>query len=152
MTTGAGAARTSVTALVLRALHASDPSLDLSSSVGWLSAKQSSDGGFGDSPSTVHDTASALLTLGAQDRPTVVLLEDWHWVDAASRQVLRQLLEMISAYPLAIVVTARPEADLDWRAPAGHMPGVLFARQRCADPRLHDHSFVFLHLAPGHVY
>ncbi|MCG8469189.1 MAG: tetratricopeptide repeat protein, partial [Gemmatimonadetes bacterium] len=71
------------------------------------------------------ESLSALLTLGARDLPTIVLLEDWHWVDAASRQVLRQLLEMVSAYSLTIIVTARPEEGLGWGTPAGHVPIVL---------------------------
>lgn len=71
------------------------------------------------------ESLSSLVTLGARDRPTVVLLEDWHWVDAASNQVVRQLLEMVTAYPLLIVVSARPEAELDWGAPAAHTPIVL---------------------------
>ncbi|MFV1987010.1 MAG: tetratricopeptide repeat protein [Gemmatimonadota bacterium] len=71
------------------------------------------------------ESLSALFTLGARDRPTVALLEDWHWVDTASRQVLQQLLEMVSAYPLLIVVTARPDGDLGWGTPAEHTPIVL---------------------------
>ena len=71
------------------------------------------------------ESLSALFTLGAHDRPTVALLEDWHWVDAASRQVLQQLIEMVSAYPLLIVVTARPEGDLGWGTPAEHTAIVL---------------------------
>lgn len=71
------------------------------------------------------ESLSTLLTLGAQDRPTVVLIEDWHWVDAASRPVLGQLLEMLPAYRLLIVVTARPGAELDRQTAAGHVPIAL---------------------------
>lgn len=71
------------------------------------------------------ESLSAVLTLGARARPTVALIEDWHWVDAASRRVLRQVLEMVSAYPLLIVVTTRPEGDGDWGSPAAHTPIVL---------------------------
>ena len=71
------------------------------------------------------ESLSALLTLGAQSQPTIVLLEDWHWVDAASKQVLRQLREMGSAYPLLVVVTTRPETGQDWGSDTGHVPIVL---------------------------
>ncbi|MDX1395348.1 MAG: tetratricopeptide repeat protein [Gemmatimonadota bacterium] len=71
------------------------------------------------------ESLSAVFTLGSLDRPTVVLLEDWHWVDAASRDVLRQILEMLSAYPLLVVVTARPEGDLGFGAAGDHTPIVL---------------------------
>ncbi|MDH3732473.1 MAG: tetratricopeptide repeat protein [Gemmatimonadota bacterium] len=71
------------------------------------------------------ESLSALFTLAARERPTIALLEDWHWVDTASRQVLNQLLEMVSAFPLMIVVTARPQGDLGWGTPSEHTPIVL---------------------------
>ena len=71
------------------------------------------------------ESLSSLFTLAASNRPTIALFEDWHWVDTASRQVLEQLLEMISAFPLLVVVTARPDFDLGWGNPADHTPIVL---------------------------
>ncbi|HKT36004.1 MAG TPA: tetratricopeptide repeat protein, partial [Nitrospira sp.] len=50
----------------------------------------------------------------ASRRPTVLILEDWHWRDEASEQVLRRLAEMVADRPLAIVATARPEYDFSW--------------------------------------
>ena len=60
------------------------------------------------------DALVAILTLSAQRHPTVVLFEDWHWVDDASRDVLRQLSEILPAYALLVVVSCRPDGSEDW--------------------------------------
>lgn len=60
-----GASRTAPTTAALQALRALDgtaahaPAVDRA--FAWLATKQNPDGGFGDSPSTAHDTAVALL-------------------------------------------------------------------------------------------
>jgi serine/threonine protein kinase/tetratricopeptide (TPR) repeat protein len=50
----------------------------------------------------------SIFTLGSAGQPLVMLLEDWHWADEGSKEVLFQLREMVSAYPLLVVVTSRP--------------------------------------------
>jgi serine/threonine protein kinase/tetratricopeptide (TPR) repeat protein len=50
----------------------------------------------------------SVFTLGAAGQPLALLLEDWHWADEGSREVLLQLREIVSAYPLLVVVTSRP--------------------------------------------
>ncbi|HYW32846.1 MAG TPA: BREX system ATP-binding domain-containing protein, partial [Gemmatimonas sp.] len=57
---------------------------------------------------------AALFTLGSRSAPAVLLLEDWHWADDASHAALMQLAEIVPAFPLLIVVTARPDASVDW--------------------------------------
>ena len=57
----------------------------------------------------VTEALVSLFTLGSRGQPLVLLLEDWHWSDGGSSDVLSQLSEMVSAYPLLLVVTARPE-------------------------------------------
>ncbi|MGH7539747.1 MAG: serine/threonine-protein kinase PknK [Gemmatimonadota bacterium] len=75
----------------------------------------------GEHLSTAIDEALAgVLTLAARRQPTVLLLEDWHWVDPASMEVLRQLVEMVPAYPLLVVVTRRPGRPVDWGGAAAH--------------------------------
>ncbi|HVD92556.1 MAG TPA: tetratricopeptide repeat protein [Vicinamibacterales bacterium] len=56
------------------------------------------------------DALTAFFTSYAHRVPSVLLFEDWHWADDASRQALRHLAEVIPAYPLLIVATTRPEA------------------------------------------
>ncbi len=60
------------------------------------------------------EAIAALFTLGARDRPTLLLLEDWHWSDEASRAALRQLSEVVANAPLMLVATSRPDATIDW--------------------------------------
>ena len=54
---------------------------------------------------------SALLLFEqlAQERPTVVVLEDWHWADASSAELLEHLLQLAERVPLLFVVAYRPE-------------------------------------------
>src|SRR5436190_14712169 len=47
-----------------------------------------------------------------------MVLEDWHWVDATSDAVLKQLAGLIVDYPLMIVLLCRPEYELNWAAPS----------------------------------
>ena len=62
----------------------------------------------------VLEALAALVTVQARQRPLVVLLEDWHWSDEASRRALEQLAEIAPAHPLLIVVTCRPESGIEW--------------------------------------
>ena len=62
------------------------------------------------------DALTALFTAIAARVPTLLLLEDWHWSDEASQETLRQLAEMVSAVPLLVVVTSRPEGIAGWES------------------------------------
>ena len=64
--------------------------------------------------SAMLEAMAVLLTLSARTVPTLLVLEDWHWADDASRKVLRQLVEIVAAFPLMLVVTSRPDASTDW--------------------------------------
>lgn len=52
---------------------------------------------------------ASVFTLITRENPLVLLLEDWHWADEASRKVLDQLVELIPSYPLLVVLTFRPD-------------------------------------------
>ena len=56
----------------------------------------------------------AVFTLSAREDPLVFMLEDWHWADEASRAVLDQMVELVPAFPLALIVTYRPEFSHSW--------------------------------------
>jgi len=62
----------------------------------------------------------ALFTLAAQRAPAVMILEDWHWTDEASEQVLKNLVGILSAQPLLVITTYRPEHAADWGSLAHH--------------------------------
>jgi predicted ATPase/serine/threonine protein kinase len=55
------------------------------------------------------DAISAVLMVSASRAPILILLEDWHWADDASSEVLLRLAEIIDSLPVAIVATTRPE-------------------------------------------
>lgn len=64
-----GAGRTSVTSTVLEALKegATKETPAVAKALAWLANKQNADGGFGDSPSTTHDTANVLQVFMTYD-------------------------------------------------------------------------------------
>jgi adenylate cyclase len=65
----------------------------------------------------------------AQERPTVLVLEDLHWADATSLDLMQHLLPLVRQVPLAIVGVLRlGEAEIPW------LPDVL---ERYADRLTH---------------
>lgn len=68
-----------------------------------------------------------LQTLGtlAARRPVMVVVEDLHWIDPSSGELLGLLIERLEQIPLLAVLTARPEFDADWLASANLVRTVL---------------------------
>lgn len=64
-------------------------------------------------------TTEAVRTLFrrlAEDRPLIVGIEDMHWADAASMQLLERLFPLTETARMLIVISHRPEADhSSWR-------------------------------------
>ncbi|MAT96045.1 MAG: hypothetical protein CL608_02685 [Anaerolineaceae bacterium] len=68
-----------------------------------------------------ENTLTALTTLlqaESGQQPTLLIIEDAHWLDDDSRQFLQQLWLTITAvpdihYPLAIIATSRPEQQIE---------------------------------------
>jgi len=56
------------------------------------------------------DAIAAVLMAASQREPVLLLLEDWHWADDASREVLYRIAEIVASHRLGVVVTTRPEA------------------------------------------
>ena len=52
----------------------------------------------------------------AQDQPTILFVEDLHWADDSTLEVLGLLLEQIAQQPLLLLLTARPEFVPLWPA------------------------------------
>jgi tetratricopeptide (TPR) repeat protein len=61
----------------------------------------------------MQEGLSAVFTQASRQRPIVMLLEDWHWADIASREMLQQLGSIAGAFPMLVVVTARPDGIPD---------------------------------------
>ncbi|HET7697034.1 MAG TPA: tetratricopeptide repeat protein [Vicinamibacterales bacterium] len=55
------------------------------------------------------DAIAALLMAAAGRSPLLLLLEDWHWADDASREVLQRIAEVVESHRMTVVVTTRPE-------------------------------------------
>lgn len=62
-----------------------------------------------ESGSRPFEVVTALLTELAARLPAVIVLEDMHWADEASLDVLRLLARRLDAHPLLVVVTYRDE-------------------------------------------
>ena len=63
------------------------------------------------------DSFAALVRLLAAfrgGRPTPLLIQDIHWIDASTRELVQQILAGVAREPLLVVMTARPEAELRW--------------------------------------
>jgi DNA-binding CsgD family transcriptional regulator/tetratricopeptide (TPR) repeat protein len=84
----------------------------------------------------VHEVASALLRLDG--RATVVVLEDVHWADEATLDVLRLLARSVGRAPLLVLATYRDD-ELDRTHPLRVVLGELATRSsvtQLAVPRL----------------
>ncbi|MGD9511829.1 MAG: AAA family ATPase, partial [Geminicoccaceae bacterium] len=51
----------------------------------------------------------------AAQRPTLVVLEDAHWIDPTTSELFGLLLPAIDRKPVLVVITYRPEFDPPWR-------------------------------------
>ncbi|MDZ5619453.1 BTAD domain-containing putative transcriptional regulator [Nocardioides bizhenqiangii] len=75
-------------------------------------------------PQVCEDVLAALST-----EPTVLVVEDLHWVDAATAQVLRFVARRIRSLPLALLVTYR-EHEIGPRHPARQLLGDMASHER----------------------
>ena len=60
------------------------------------------------------DALIAWLNADAQIAPLVVVVEDLHWIDASTRDLVGTLLERIMEMPVMVVLTFRPEFVPAW--------------------------------------
>lgn len=63
------------------------------------------------------ETSRLLVDTVAQavgQRPGLLLVEDLHWADPSTVEVLNTLIEQLSSLPLLVVLTHRPEFDSPW--------------------------------------
>jgi class 3 adenylate cyclase/ATP/maltotriose-dependent transcriptional regulator MalT len=55
----------------------------------------------------VNQALLSLLVAAGRQKPLVVMLDDWHWADDASWQVLRELSARVSGEPILVVIGSR---------------------------------------------
>ena len=56
----------------------------------------------------LHALLEACLKAAAEDEPILIVLEDLHWVDALSLELLEQLAAALAGHPVAFVLAYRP--------------------------------------------
>jgi class 3 adenylate cyclase/predicted ATPase len=67
----------------------------------------------------LHELVVLLIASYTRTRPTALVLEDLHWADAASIDVLSELAAAGQALPLALLCTTRPDDAPQWAQSAG---------------------------------
>ncbi len=60
---------------------------------------------------SVSEALAAILIALSRTKPTVFLLEDWHWSDQGSNETLSRLLEIVFALPMMILIASRREGE-----------------------------------------
>jgi DNA-binding CsgD family transcriptional regulator len=75
-----------------------------------------------------HDVSAALLLELRSRAPTILVLEDVHWADEATLDVLKLLGRQIEAVPGLVVATYRDD-ELDATHPLRHLLGQLVTRR-----------------------
>jgi TOMM system kinase/cyclase fusion protein len=60
------------------------------------------------------ETLAALLLAEAERRPALLVIEDLHWGDPSSRELLGLLIEQVAASRMLVVLTFRPELHSPW--------------------------------------
>ena len=51
-----------------------------------------------------------LIEAIARERPLVLVLEDWHWADTSSVELVRHLIPLVTTVPLVLCFAARPDS------------------------------------------
>ena len=66
----------------------------------------------------IFDSVRSVLAATADQAPTVITIEDLHWLDRVSTELLSYLIEAVGEKPIALVLTHRR----DWEAMFGDRP------------------------------
>jgi class 3 adenylate cyclase/tetratricopeptide (TPR) repeat protein len=60
----------------------------------------------------LFDILSDLLSADSARHPLLLVLENWHWADVASQQLLEYLTQSLSSQPICLYTVHRPSAEL----------------------------------------
>jgi predicted ATPase len=66
------------------------------------------------------EALNVLVLAAARRQPLVLILEDVHWIDKATEEVLAALVEVMATVPLLLVLVYRPEYLHAWAHKAYH--------------------------------
>jgi hypothetical protein len=64
------------------------------------------------------ETMVRRLEVMVRQRPVLVILEDAHWIDPSSRELLDSTIERVARLPVLLVITFRPEFHPPWTGQA----------------------------------
>ena len=78
----------------------------------------------------IVDALLAILLNNAEYQPTLLLIEDVHWADATSIEVITSIIEHNASIPLCLVASFRPHFSIPWSA---HSHITLLALNRLSD-------------------
>src|SRR5262245_43535892 len=73
------------------------------------------------------ETVLELFRALATRRPVLVLVEDLHWIDASSLELLSVLVDQVATAPICVLLTARPDFRPPWAA-RSHTTQMTLAR------------------------
>jgi class 3 adenylate cyclase/tetratricopeptide (TPR) repeat protein len=73
----------------------------------------------------IHDSLAAINILNSKQKPMVLILEDWHWVDEASNSALKHIVSVMAQHSLMVVVIYRPDYTSNWEHLSNYTPIVL---------------------------
>jgi class 3 adenylate cyclase/tetratricopeptide (TPR) repeat protein/ABC-type lipoprotein export system ATPase subunit len=76
---------------------------------------------------TVHTLANRLL-LAAKRGPVLLAVEDAHWIDPSTSELLGEIVSRIHSTPIYVLVTHRPEWSMDWAHGHSHVTTVTVGR------------------------
>jgi class 3 adenylate cyclase/predicted ATPase len=62
------------------------------------------------------DLLQRLIMASAERRPLLLLVEDAHWIDPTTLELLGGLLERVAAHRVLVVITARPTFRVPWQS------------------------------------
>ena len=66
--------------------------------------------------------------LAAKRAPVLLVVEDAHWIDPSTSELLGEVVSRIHAAPIYVVVTHRPEWSADWAQGHSHITNVAVGR------------------------
>lgn len=66
--------------------------------------------------------------LTAKKSPLLLIVEDAHWIDPTTKELLEQSVSRLADAPLLMVVTHRPEWQTDWASIYGHVMPLALGR------------------------
>ncbi|MEO2003206.1 MAG: AAA family ATPase, partial [Candidatus Poribacteria bacterium] len=75
----------------------------------------------------VNEGFTRMLSIRASEQPVLFVVEDLHWADPSTLDLLAMLMDQVPSLPLLMVVTSRPEFEPEW-APRSYVTPINLGR------------------------